>query len=142
MIAVVSVTALVSAACTASQADKSGGSKHPTVLVMANYNGGDLLGAPAVAHFVDRVAALSGGQLTVRVESGWKGGADETRVIRDVAAGEADLGWSGTRAFDVVGDNAFQPLHAPFLVSSYPAEAAVVKDPLAQDLLAACTRSG
>jgi TRAP-type C4-dicarboxylate transport system substrate-binding protein len=135
LIAIVSVTALVSGGCTASQADKSGGSKPPTVLVMANNNGDSLAGAPAVAHFVDRVAALSGGQLTVRVESSWKGGADEARVIRDVAAGEADLGWSGTRAFDVVGDDAFEPVHAPFLISSYPAEAAVVKDPLAQDLL-------
>jgi TRAP-type C4-dicarboxylate transport system substrate-binding protein len=133
--AVLTASALLCAGCAASDSDKSGGSKHPSVLVMADNDGNGLVGAPAVARFVDRVAALSGGRLTIRVESKWQGGG-EARVIRDVAAGEADLGWSGTRVFDVVGDDAFEPLHAPFLISSYPAQAAVVKDPLAHDLLA------
>ena len=81
------------------------------------------------------MTALSGGRLVVRVAPDWKGGDDEARVIKDVAAGEADLGWSGTRAFDLVGVDAFRPLHAPLLVDSYAAEAAVVQDGLAGELL-------
>jgi TRAP-type transport system periplasmic protein len=142
LLTVLSVPVLVAAGCSAPRTDKSGGSKHPTVLVMANNDGDGLAGAPAVARFADRVTALSNGRLRVRVESRWKGGSDESRVIRDVSAGEADLGWAGTRAFDIVGVDAFKPLHAPFLISSYAAQAAVVKDPLAQDLLDSLSRLG
>jgi TRAP-type transport system periplasmic protein len=100
-------------------------------------NDGDPVGAPAVARFADRMQDLSGGRATVRIASDWGGGGSEARVIQDVAAGKADLGWSGTRAFDTVGVTAFEPLHAPFLVSSYAAEASVVKDAVARDMLAA-----
>jgi TRAP-type transport system periplasmic protein len=71
---------------------------------------------------------LSGGKLTVQVESRWQGGEDERRVVDNVAAGRADLGWTDTRAFDIVGVPAFRPLHAPFLVGTYTAQAAVVSD--------------
>ncbi len=136
------VLAVLAAGCTAA-ADRSGGTGPPRVLVMANNDLDGLVGAPAVARFVERVEQLSGGRLTVRVESAWRGGGfDESRLIRDVAAGSADLGWSGTRAFDLVGINAFQPMHAPFLVNSYAAEAAVVKDPLAGELLESLTPLG
>ena len=57
----------------------------------------------------------------------------ENRVIDDVAAGEADLGWAGTRAFDTLGVDAFRPLHAPFLVNSYAAEAALVQSQPVQE---------
>jgi TRAP-type C4-dicarboxylate transport system substrate-binding protein len=102
---------------------------------MANNDGEGLVGAPAVARFVDRLEELSGDRLTVRVESRWQGGTDEARVIKDVGAGRADLGWSGTRAFDRAGVDDFQPLHAPFLIRSYAGQAAIVKDPLGRELL-------
>ncbi len=121
-----------SAGCGATGGDKSGGQQE--ILVLAN-NDGNLDGVPAVARFVNRVSELSKGRLTVKVESSWQGGGDESRVIKDVAAGRADLGWAGTRAIDLVGIDNFRPLHAPFLVDSYAAEAAVVKDPLAHELL-------
>jgi TRAP-type C4-dicarboxylate transport system substrate-binding protein len=106
------------------------------VLVLAS-NDGDPVSAPGVQRFVDRVRELSGGRVTVRLASGWGGGGSEARVIQDVAAGKADLGWSGTRAFDAVGVTAFEPLHAPFLITSYAAESAVVKDAVTRDMLAA-----
>jgi len=123
--ALITLTALTG--CFGAGGDKSGGSVSPHELVLAN-DDGNLDGVPSVARFVQRVETLSGGKLTVRVESRWQGGLDEPRVIKDVAAGRADLGWAGTRAFDLVGVPAFRPLHAPFLVGTYPAQAAVVSD--------------
>src|SRR5512132_2438310 len=99
--------------------DKSGGPDEPKVLVLANNDGVNLDGAPAVQRFVDQVREISHGRLTVRVESSWAGGTTETSVVKDVAAGKADLGWAGTRAFDLLGVDSFRPLHAPFLVDSY-----------------------
>ena len=131
------ITLIALAGCFAAGGDKSGGSSSPHELVLAN-NDGNLAGVPSVARFVERAEALSGGKLTVRVESRWRGGEDEPRVIEDVAAGRADLGWAGTRAFDLVGVAAFRPLHAPFLVGTYAAETAVVSDhALMRDLLSA-----
>src|SRR5215510_10179662 len=121
------ITLIALAGCFAAGGDKSGGSSSPHELVLANSDG-NLDGVPSVARFVQRAEALSGGKLTVRVESRWRGGEDEPRVIEDVAAGRADLGWAGTRAFDLVGVAAFRPLHAPFLVGTYAAETAVVSD--------------
>jgi TRAP-type C4-dicarboxylate transport system substrate-binding protein len=126
---------LLVSGCTGTGGDKSGGDGSPEVLVLANNDVDGLGGAPAVQWFVQRVQQLSGGRTTIRVESGWRGAGDEPRVIRDVAAGRADLGWAGTRAFDLVGVKAFQPLHVPFLVDSREAEAAVVKDPITAQLL-------
>jgi TRAP-type C4-dicarboxylate transport system substrate-binding protein len=137
-LALLSTIALL-AGCTGSTgADKSGGSGSTTVMVLAS-NDGTLDGVPALARFVDEVKQLSGGRVTIRVESAWQGGDDEPRVIRDVAAGKADLGWSGTRAFDQVGVDAFRPVQAPFLVSSLAAQAAIIKDPLAGQLLGSLT---
>lgn len=142
MLAAFAAVAVLSTACSATGGDKSGGSGTPQVLVLASNDGVNLAGAPAVQRFVDEVAKLSNGRLAVRVEPGWQGGDDEARVIKDVAAGQADLGWAGTRAFDLVGVDSFRPLHAPFLVDSYAAEAAVVNDPLANELLASTAPLG
>jgi TRAP-type C4-dicarboxylate transport system substrate-binding protein len=122
--------------------DKSGGPDAPTVLVLASNDGVNLDGAPAVQRFVDQVRELSRGRLTVRVEPSWAGGSNEPRVIKDVAAGKADLGWAGTRAFDLLGVDSFRPLHAPFLVDSYALEAAIVRDPLGHQLLAGIEPTG
>jgi TRAP-type C4-dicarboxylate transport system substrate-binding protein len=132
------MVALLAAGCTDGAAtDKSGGPGTSRVLILANNDLGGLDGAPAVARFVAQVRKRSQGRLVVQVKSGWRGGGNnEAGLIRDVAAGRADLGWSGTRAFDLVGVNTFEPLHAPFLVGSYAAQAAVLSDPLAGQLLA------
>ena len=138
-IALTAAAALI-AGCTGTAVDKSG-SERVYALVMAN-NDGNLDGAPAISHFIERVKQLSGGTVTINVESTWGGGGDERRVITDVAAGQADLGWSGTRALDTAGITAFQPLHAPLLMSSYAAQAAVVKDPATQNLLPSLSTKG
>ncbi|HWJ53390.1 MAG TPA: TRAP transporter substrate-binding protein DctP [Propionibacteriaceae bacterium] len=127
--------------CQASPGDKSGGAGATEVLVLAN-NDGTMDGVPAVQLFADRIGELSRGRISVTIESEWAGGGDETRVITDVADGNADLGWSGTRAFDLKGVKSFQPLHAPFLIQSHDALNAVVQDPVAKDMLAALSPLG
>jgi len=129
------LAALLTTGCTVSGTDRSGGSTDGVVLVMASNDGDGLDGAPAVARFVKAVATRSDGAVQVRVEPGWRGGSDEARVVRDVAAGDADLGWAGTRVLDLVGVDAFRPLQAPFLITSHAAEAAVVRSRETQRLL-------
>ena len=46
--------------------------------------------------------------------------------MRAVAAGQVDLGWSGTRVFDTMGVTSFQALHAPMLIDSYALQHAVI----------------
>ena len=55
--------------------------------------------------------------------------------MRDVAAGQADLGWAGTRVFDLLGVDALTPLTAPMVIDSYALENAVITSKLAPDLL-------
>jgi TRAP-type C4-dicarboxylate transport system substrate-binding protein len=131
-------TALALAGCAGSMLDKSGGTKPARVLVLANNDASGLSGVPSLQRFVDRVEELSAGRLIVRVASSWTSGDyDEAGLLKDVAAGRADLGWTGTRSLDAAGAPAFRPLHAPFLVGSYAAERAVLGDPrFTRDLLA------
>ena len=82
--ALITLTALTG--CFAAGGDKSGGSASPHELVLAN-NDGNLDGVPSVARFVQRVETLSGGQLTVRVESRWQGGDDENSEYADASIG-------------------------------------------------------
>ena len=53
----------------------------------------------------------------------------------DVAAGHAELGWTGARAFHDLGVRDFDALVAPFLIDSYGLEEKVVRDPLAGRML-------
>ena len=132
------VVSLLAAGCTAAT-DKSGGETTPTTLVLASNDGTETRGA--LARFVELVDEESDGRLQIEVSPDWRIKGEQT-VLEDVAAGKAELGWSGTRAFDMIGVDAFQPLHAPFLIGSYPAQSAVVGDGVAQDMLAGLDGSG
>ncbi|WP_219418225.1 TRAP transporter substrate-binding protein [Pseudonocardia nigra] len=138
----VALAAVVTAlgGCTAA-GPKSGGPDPPVELVMINHDSGSgLETAPAVAWFVDRVRDLSGGQLVVRGEIGpWATHGEE---VGTVAGGRADLGWVGSRVFDLLGVRELQPLHAPFLIDSYELQAAVVNDPASTAMLSAVGRLG
>jgi TRAP-type transport system periplasmic protein len=75
--------------------------------------------------FAEKVEELSSGTLRIRFENNWgqgRRGNAEVNLIHDVQAGKADLGWAGSRAFDLVGDRAFGPLHAPMMIDSYALE--------------------
>ena len=122
-------------ACGASSSDKAGGRTPPkvTTLTFANANGDSAELQP----FAGAVARLSGGTLRIRFQNSWRNGETraEAGLIRDVAAGKADLGWAGTRAFHDVGVRAFDALHAPLLIDSYELEQAVLESPLPQRML-------
>jgi TRAP-type C4-dicarboxylate transport system substrate-binding protein len=105
-----------------------------TVLTLANVN----FQPQDVQPFADAVHELSGGHLRIRFLNDWRRGepAAENGVIEDVRSGKADLGWTGARAFDWVGDRAFEPLQAPLLIDSYDAERAVLRSNVPATVLA------
>src|SRR5215208_3370226 len=133
LIAAVAV-ALVTSACDSSEPDRAGGENpaeppagRATTLTLANVGS-----EPEVLEgFAEKVEGLSGGTLRIRFENNWgqgRRGNAEVNLIRDVKAGKADLGWAGSRAFDLVGDRAFGPLHAPMMLDSYALELKVLED--------------
>src|SRR4051794_30835884 len=97
-------TTVLMAACSASAnvGDKSGSTPGPVVLQMASTPAGPA-DIPAVDYFIKRVAALSHGQLTIASRYQWGSYSKdaEQQVIKAVKAGDADVGWAGSRAFDV-----------------------------------------
>ena len=135
LIAAVAVAvALGTSACDSSESDRAGGEQpaepaagRPTTLTLANVNS-----EPEVLQvFAEKVRDLSNGTLRISLENNWgqgRRGNAEVNLIRDLRAGRADLGWAGSRAFDLVGDRAFGPLHAPMMIDSYALELKVLQD--------------
>jgi hypothetical protein len=116
--------------------DKAGGTGPPVQLRLAN-TGADIAQTPAVKYFVERVDELSGGEVRIKVADQWaQFAADaEQQVVHDVAAGEVDLGWVGSRVFDTLGVASFQALTAPMLIDSYALENAVIEGGVMEDMM-------
>jgi len=116
--------------------DKAGGAGSTVVLRLADTNG-QLDFTPAVEDFVHRVDELSGGDLRIETVDDWGGLASdaEQQVVKDVSAGEVDLGWVGTRVLDTMGVRSFQALTAPMLIDSYALEGAVIEDGIPEQML-------
>src|SRR5829696_1284570 len=139
LIAVVAVAIAVAVAVgtnafDSSESDRAGGENPAeppagpaTTLTLANVNS-----EPEVLQvFAEKVEELSNGTLRIRFENNWgqgRRGNAEVNLIHDVQAGKADLGWTGSRAFDLVDDRAFGPLHAPMMIDSYALELKVLED--------------
>src|SRR5918911_2878383 len=89
---------LAAAGCGASGPDRAGGTEKakPVVLTFANGNGDTLELEP----FAAAVRRLSHGSIRIKFENDWRHGSTsyEQGVIRDTAAGRADLAWSSARA--------------------------------------------
>jgi TRAP-type C4-dicarboxylate transport system substrate-binding protein len=136
VIAVVLTT--MAAACTdeGAEADKAGGPGEPVDLVFADTYGG-LEQLPAIAYFVERVEELSDGQIRIEAADEWGEFAPdaEEQVVRDVSSGLADLGWVGSRTFDLMGVESFQALTAPMLVDSYALQDAVIESGLTDQMM-------
>ncbi len=108
-----------------------------TVLRLANaYSGTQSI--EAVAFFASAVAEISAGEIMIKFVNAWGRAEDpseETSLLADVAGDRVDLGWVGTRALGKVGARSLDPLQAPFLITSYEAEAAVLGGDLTRDAM-------
>jgi TRAP-type C4-dicarboxylate transport system substrate-binding protein len=143
-VALAVIAAVVAGGCGGGGAgDKAGGAGEPVVLRMANAYG-DLDDVPAVQYFVSRVEERSGGNIRIQLASPWGDyAADaEQQVVRAVAAGKVDLGWSGTRVFDTIGVTSFGALQAPMLIDSYALEQAVVASDIPGQMMQGLTKVG
>jgi TRAP-type C4-dicarboxylate transport system substrate-binding protein len=142
---VVAVTAVATlalaglAACTAQAAQPS----EPVTLTMFHIDGGPDLD-PAVDWFAEAVSDASGGLVTVEVVRGCCEDAldIEEDLIAQVAAGGADLGWVGTRAFEGLGVEELLPLTAPFLVDGYGLQQSIIESEAAHSAVTAVGDAG
>jgi TRAP-type transport system periplasmic protein len=124
------------AGCGNERADRAGGEKpvKAKVLTMANAQ----YFPDELAAFREAVERVSEGRLRLKLINQYGAGREgnpEVNLIRDVSAGEADLGWAATRVFDELGVTAFNPLHAPMLIESYELEQRVLSDGLVDPML-------
>jgi TRAP-type C4-dicarboxylate transport system substrate-binding protein len=135
--------AVVAAGCSApAGGDKAGGPAGGSVVLRMASTPSDLNDALAVADFVRRVNALSGGSVQIQVINQWGDYApsDEAQVVRAVANGQVDLGWVGSEVFDTTGAPGLRALSAPMLIDSYPLENAVLKSTLPARMLVKLSR--
>jgi TRAP-type C4-dicarboxylate transport system substrate-binding protein len=142
LVAAALAAALAFAACGGDDTRRSGGAAQPKprVLTLANSNGG----TGELQIFIDKVEELSNGRLRIKPSNGWRYGEKqyEKGLFEDVKKGKAELGWVGSRALDMVGVKAFDPLHAPFLIDSYELQDQVLDADLADTMLAALEPTG
>jgi TRAP-type C4-dicarboxylate transport system substrate-binding protein len=144
-VAFAAAVAVVAGGCSGDGAvgDKAGGTGEPVVLRMAN-TAGDLEVVPLIKDFVSQVKERSAGNVRIEVVHRWGDfAADaEQQVVRAVAAGKVDLGWSGTRVFDTMGVTSFQALQAPMLIDSYALQQAVVASDIPGQMMEGLNKVG
>jgi TRAP-type C4-dicarboxylate transport system substrate-binding protein len=118
--------------------DRAGGKPEPTALTLTMANG--LYRPHELQPFADEVARLSDGKMRIEFKNrwlGWPWRRPESAVIHDVAAGKADLGSVGSRAWDDVGVSSFNALHAPLLVTSYALQGELLESGIPDEMLKA-----
>lgn len=138
------LAAAVVAGCTAGGTDKGGGAGGVLTLTLASPELPGRPGSRDVEYFVERVAAASDGRLRVEVE--WAVGDGQPSwdqvTAQQVIDGTSDLGLIPARAWDSLGVTTLQALQAPFLVTSDSALDAVVRNPVAADMLSGLEELG
>jgi len=134
--------ALLVVSCAATGANRAGGVQVVTLRFANTYS--NLTYLPQVSAFIDAVEEVSGGGLAVEIHHEWGHFQPgyEAAVVHDVAAGDIDLAWVGTRAFDTLGSTSLQALTAPMVVDSNALQAAVLRSELPITLLAAADIEG
>jgi TRAP-type C4-dicarboxylate transport system substrate-binding protein len=144
-IGLIAATVIMASACASGvgAASKAGGVNQPVVLRMANINAGPgLRGTPGIQYFAQRVSDLSRGEMSIKIAYGVGGLAmnAEQQVIKDLADGSFDLGFTGTSVFDTLGVPSFQALSAPMLIDNYPLENAVIRSSLPAKMMASLAK--
>ena len=137
VVAIAATVTFAVAGCGGTGDDRAGGegSTKAVTLTLAN----PLPQPDELRPFVDEVERGSDGTIEIEFRNewlGWPWGRTEAALIRDVAAGRADLGWVGSRAWNDVGVTSFDALHAPLVVDSYELQGAVLDAGVADELLA------
>jgi TRAP-type C4-dicarboxylate transport system substrate-binding protein len=87
----------------------------------------------AVAAFAKRVQEASGGKLTVTPLPNYQGG--DVPLLNDVSGGTVEMAAPSTAIFDTRGVKVFQPLQAPFLITNYGLEKAVLDGDIGKSML-------
>jgi TRAP-type C4-dicarboxylate transport system substrate-binding protein len=141
---IAAVIGLTACSAGSSPAGNSGGLPAPVTLTLGVP---DSAGTPAesadITSFARLVRQLSDGRMTIRIM--WEvtqATNPEPATAALVRAGTVDLGWIGARAWDTLGVRSLQALQAPFLIDSYPLLDAVLRSPMASDILAGLNRAG
>jgi TRAP-type transport system periplasmic protein len=90
------------------------------------------------------VERASKGRLRIQFVNEWRRGEPDAEpgILDDVRAGKADLAWVGARAFRAEGVTAFDALIAPFAVTDYATEEALLRSSLAGEMLDAVGKAG
>jgi TRAP-type C4-dicarboxylate transport system substrate-binding protein len=136
-VAGLAIGCLLLPACSA-HVDKAGGAGVTTLHLALDDPAGRETGRE-VEEFARQVRRRSEGRVRVAVtyqpNGANPGGAWDQRIAKQVQAGTYDVGLVPARAWDKMGVTSFQPLAAPFLVTTDAQLDAVVTDPVAGKML-------
>ena len=137
-IGLIPATVILASACSSGiAAPNKAGANQPVVLQMADVNAG-LVQTPEIGYFTKRLGELSHGEMSVKITlrvGGFVTSAEQ-QVVKDVAGGSFDIGFTGTSVFDTLGVTSFQALSAPMLIDNYPLENAVISSGLPAKMMA------
>ena len=131
----IKLAVLVAASLVAGACESRGVGEQPSTTTLTFANA--LVEHPELEPFANEVARLSKGSLEITFED--QDDADinaEAALIDDVVAGRFDMGWVAQRPWPALGVRSFDALVAPLLIDSYELQAAVLADPLADEMLA------
>jgi TRAP-type C4-dicarboxylate transport system substrate-binding protein len=140
--------AMVLAGCAATSGgppgDKAGGASPVVKLALGTVDPQGRPDTPTVEYFVARLGALTNGSVKVAVR--WNAGnnhADgEQAIAKQVQSGALDLGWVGSRAFDIMGVTSLRAVQAPFLITDNRLTRMVAEDEVAATMLSGLTAAG
>jgi TRAP-type transport system periplasmic protein len=136
LLVVMAIAGIAASGCDGSDANKLGATKQTEAKILTLANGGS--GPPGeLEYFSKALARVSEGRLRVEFRNKWRYGEANTelKLLRDVAAGKADLGWVGSRALSPLGLPEFDALQVPLLIDSYALEERVVGSDAVRDML-------
>jgi TRAP-type C4-dicarboxylate transport system substrate-binding protein len=85
----------------------------------------------AVTGFAEAVGAT--GQLTISPQASYP--QSEIQLLDDVRSGVVDMATISSAIWDTADINAFQALQAPFLITNYPLDEAVLTGPIGQAMI-------